>query len=188
VQGTRFGIIAFVAASLALTLPAQSRLHETLANATRPSPDDRWKVNWRCRRAGRASLLFLANQAGKFFSAIHVSPAISRRSGIAILQNVSCLMLPIMRTRFFGSFGFEISRRHQQKTVEKLDYEAISTEIERAKPETRRREPHMTRSDVEKMTWDSASDLRLHITYNNISVVARVETSTLNQPRITVLS
>jgi len=97
-------------------------------------------------------------------------------------------MLPIMRTRFFGSFGFEISRRHQQKTVEKLDYEAISTEIERAKPETRRREPHMTRSDVEKMTWDSASDLRLHITYNNISVVARVETSTLNQPRITVLS
>src|SRR5216684_1952894 len=108
---SRFGIIAFVAASLALTLPAQSRLHETLANATRPSPDDRWKVNWRCRRAGRASLLFLANQAGKFFSAIHVSPAISRRSGIAILQNCLLLDASEMRTRFFGSFGFEITRR-----------------------------------------------------------------------------
>ncbi len=46
----------------------------------------------------------------------------------------------------------------------------------------------MTGSGVEKMTCDSVSDLRLHITYNNISEVVRVETSTLNQPRITVLS
>ncbi len=46
----------------------------------------------------------------------------------------------------------------------------------------------MTGSGVEKMTCDSVSDLRLHITYNNISEVVRVETSTPNQPRITVLS
>ena len=115
VQGTRFGIIAFVAASLALTLPAQSRLHETLANATRPSPDDRWKVNWRCRRAGRASLLFLANQAGKFFSAIHVSPAISRRSGIAILQN--CLLLDASDNANTFLWLFRI-RNHQKTSAE----------------------------------------------------------------------
>ncbi len=101
-------------------------------------------------------------------------------------NSTKCLLLDASdnANTFFWLFRI----RNQQKTVEKLDYEAISAEIERAKPETRRREPHMTRSDVEKMTWDSASDLRLHITYNNISVVARVETSTLNQPRITVLS
>src|SRR5207247_245945 len=105
VQGTRFGIIAFVAASLALALPAQSRLHEMLANATRPSPDDSWKVKWRCdERSERGPCI------------ITLSP---------------------------GSDGQVVF-------------------------------PH--------------SPLPRYITCNNISEVVRVETSTPNQPRITVLS
>jgi len=52
-------------------------------------------------------------------------------------NSTKCLLLdaPDNANTFLWLFRI----RNQQTTVEKLDYEAISTEIERAKPETRRR-------------------------------------------------
>ena len=44
-----------------------------------------------------------------------------------------------------------------------------------------------TRSGVEKITWNSDSEVRLHITYTNISIVVCIDTSKPNQPRITAL-
>src|SRR5260370_34190342 len=124
VQGTRFGIIAFVAASLALTLPAQSRLHETLANAPRPSPDDRWKVNWRCdeRSARGPCTITLSRESDGQVLFCH-SPFRRYIKAVWNRNSTKCLLLdaPDNANTFLWLFRI----RNQQQTVEKVDYEAI---------------------------------------------------------------
>jgi hypothetical protein len=78
--------------------------------------------------------------------------------------------------------------RHPAAAVEKIGDEVIWTEIERARPETRRNEPQVTRSGVEKITWLSDSEVRLHIIYNGVSVVVHIDVSKPNRPRIEVVS
>ena len=72
--------------------------------------------------------------------------------------------------------------------TEKLDYANISNEIESAVPGTRRHEPAVTRSGIEKIEWRSPSELRLHIIYNNVPVVAVIDIAKPQSPKVRVLS
>ncbi|PYJ18808.1 MAG: hypothetical protein DME96_00945 [Verrucomicrobia bacterium] len=127
-----------MAASLALALPAQSRLHEMLANATRPSPDDRWKVNWRCdERSERGPCIITLSRESDGQVFFRHSPLPRYIKAVWNRNSTKCLLLDAPDNA--NTFLWLLRIRNQQTTVEKLDYEAISTEIERAKPETRRR-------------------------------------------------
>jgi len=86
-----------------------------------------------------------------------------------------------MRARSFGALEFRMG----EVAIKKLDYEAISTEIERVRPEARHSDPHTVRCREDHLGSDS--EVRLHITYTNISIVVCIDTSKPNQPRITAL-
>ena len=101
-------------------------------------------------------------------------------------DSTKCLLLDAPDNASTFVWGFRI--QNGGGGYKKLDYEAISTEIERVRPEARHSDPHsLTRSGVEKITWGSDSEVRLHITYTNISIVVCIDTSKPNQPRITTL-
>jgi hypothetical protein len=75
----------------------------------------------------------------------------------------------------------------REVATEKLDYDRISRDIETAIPATHRKEPDVTRSGIEKLEWISASELRLHIVYNNTSVVVVADVAEPTSPEFRVL-
>jgi hypothetical protein len=186
--GTRLRKIAVIAAlPLAMAVSASWPVLEMLANATRPSPDGRWKVVWHCDDgvASDACSISLCRQLdGRVFFRRSTFPRYIQ--AVWNRNSTKCLLLDAPDSA--NTFLWLFRTRNQQATVEKLDYKLISAEIESGRPETHRSEPRVTRSGVEKITWLSDSELCLDIAYNNVSVAVRVETSTLNQPRITVFS
>jgi hypothetical protein len=68
-----------------------------------------------------------------------------------------------------------------------IDYETITHDIEAAVPATHREEPNLTRSGIETLEWISSSELRLHITYNNTSVVVVADVAEPSSPKFHVL-
>src|SRR5205823_7376277 len=79
--------------------------------------------------------------------------------------------------------------RGRDIATEKLDYEKISAAIEAAAPAARRYDPAGPgpRSGIDKLEWPSSSELRLHITYNNVPVVVALAVAKPHSPTIPVL-
>jgi hypothetical protein len=184
-QRTCLGKLAILVALLTtLSASGRAKLPVTLISNTRASPDGRWKVTWHCQQAPSPKCsvtLSRVSDAHVFFQHStfprYIEAAWNRNSA-------KCIFLDAPGNANTLLWLFRI--RNQQATAEKLDYEAISTEIERTKPQTRRSEPFVTRSGIEKISWESESELRLYITYNRIPVVLRLDTSRSNV-HITVL-
>src|SRR6266516_485860 len=107
-----------------------------------------------------AILLCLATLMAKSFFAIPLSLATSKPSGITIPQNAFCSMLQIMRAHSFGALEFQ----NGEVAIKRLDYEAISTEIERVRPEARHSDPHTVRcrEDHLELRFGSAPTYNLH--------------------------
>jgi hypothetical protein len=78
--------------------------------------------------------------------------------------------------------------RDHEITTETLDYDNISNTIEDAVPAARPQKDALARSGIEQIEWLSPSQLRLHITYNNVPVVVALDVEKPHSPAIHVLS
>jgi hypothetical protein len=185
-QRARLGkVVILVALLTTLASSGRAKLPETLISRTRPSPDSRWKVTWRCQETPtpKCSVIFSRVSDGRVFFRHSTFPCYIQ--AVWNRNSTKCLLLDAPDNANTFLWLFQIRNRHA--TTETLDYEAISAEIEQTRPEARRSEPQVTRSGVEKITWNSDSEVSLHITYNNVSVVVHVDTSKPGRPRITVV-
>jgi hypothetical protein len=165
----------------------RAALPKTLINSTRRSPDGRWEVRWQCQETptAKCNLHFSRVSDGSVVFQHSTFPRFIR--ALWNRTSTKCLLLDAPDNASTFLWLFRIQKR--EVAVEKLDYEAIGTEIERTRPEARQRDPHSaTRSGIEKIRWDSDSQLRLDVIYNNVHVIVRVDTSNPNRPRITVVS
>lgn len=177
-----FGIV------LALVLPSHAELPQTLVEAKRPSPDGRWAITWHCEdrwESDACSIALSRRSDGKVFFRHSTFPRYIK--AVWNRNSTKCLLLDAPDNANTLLWLFRV--RNRKATTEKLDYEAIGREIERARPETGILEPgSLLRSGVEKITWTSNSELHLKITYNNICVTLRIDTSKPNSAGIQFVS
>jgi hypothetical protein len=184
-QSTCLGKLAILVALLTtLSVSGRAKLPVTLVSNARASPDGRWKVTWHCQEAPTPKCGVTLSRVSDGHVFFQHSTFLRYIEAASNSNSTKCIFLDAPDNANTLLWLFRI--RNQQATAEKLDYEAISMEIERTKPHTRRSKPSITRSGIEKISWESESELRLYITYNSIPVVLRLDTSTSNL-HITVL-
>ena len=153
---------------------------------SRPSPDRHWIVSWHCKRTWQpdsCSISLSRQLDGKVFFTHQTNDRYIQAAWTS--DSSECVLLDAPDNANSYLWLFRVNGR--EVTTETLDYEKISANIEAAVPAARRQEPAVTRSSIEKIEWPSSAALRLHITYNNLSVLVDVDVAKPNSPRFRVL-
>jgi len=156
------------------------------ADDSRPSPNGRWIVSWHCKRTWQpdsCSISLSRQPDGKVFFKHQTNDRYIQAAWSS--DSSKCVLLDARDNANSYLWLFRVKGR--EVATEKLDYEKISADIEAAVPAARREEPAVTRSGIEKIQWSSASRIRLHIVYNNISVVVVADIAEPNSPKFRVL-
>lgn len=154
--------------------------HET------PSPDGKWLVASRgpdTRKPGSCNIALSRRADGKVFFTHRTVPRYIK--AVWSSDSSRCLLLDAPDNANSYLWLFRVKGR--DITTEKLDYGKISDRIEAAVPKARRHEPDLTRSGIEKIDWSSNSELRMHITYNDVPVLVAVSVAKPHSPAIRVL-
>jgi hypothetical protein len=160
---------------------------EFASDTSRPSPDAAWLVSWHCARTWQpksCSVALSRATDGKVFFTHRTSDRYIAAMWSA--DSTRCLLLDAPDNA--NSYLWLFRVRGREVATEKLDYEKISERVEAAVPATRRKDPGVTRSGIEKIEWASSAAVRLHITYNNLPVLVVVDVTKPNAPSIRVLS
>ena len=150
------------------------------------SPDGRWLVASRCEDTAEAdscNVMVSRRADGKVFFTHHTFPRYIK--AVWSSDSSRCVLLDAPDNANSYLWLFRVKGR--EVATEKLDYEKISADIEAAVPAARRHEPTVTRSGIEKIEWPSSSQLRLHVTYNNVPVVVALDVAKPHSPTISVL-
>ena len=179
-------IVILVGLVTVLAHSGRPALPERLIHSIRRSPDGRWEVAWRCQETPtpKCRVVFSRVSDGRVFFQRSTFPRYIQ--AVWNRTSTKCLLLDAPENA--NTFLWLLRIRHPAAAVEKIDDELIWTDIERARPEARRNESQVTRLGVEKITWVSDSEVRLHIIYNGVSVVVCIDASKPNRPRIEVVS
>ena len=151
-----------------------------------PSPDGRWLVTWQCGdtpESDSCSIALSHRPDEKVFFTHHTSPRYIK--AVWSSDSSRCVLLDAPDNANSHLWLFRVKGR--EVSTEKLDYEKISADIEAAVPAARRHEPAVTRSGIEKIECSSSSQLRLHITYNNVPVLVVVDVTKPNSPSFRTL-
>jgi hypothetical protein len=159
----------------------------TLPEHESASPDGRWLVRSHCGDTSQpdsCSIVLSRRADGKVFFTHHTFPRYIKATWSS--DSSRCILLDAPDNANSYLWLFRVQGR--DIATEKLDYAKISARIEAAVPAARRQEPSVTRSGIEKIEWPSSSQLRLHITYNNVPVVVAVDLTKPKSPSIRVLS
>jgi hypothetical protein len=150
------------------------------------SPDGRWLMACDCKGTWQSDScrIALSRLADKKVFFTHQT---SDRYIKAVWSSDSsrCILLDAPDNANSYLWLFRVEGR--EVATEKLDYETITHDIEAAVPATHREEPNLTRSGIETLEWISSSELRLHITYNNTSVVVVADVAEPSSPKFHVL-
>ncbi len=177
-------IVILIGLINAMAFSGRAALPETLTRSIRRSPDGRWEVAWQCQETPtpKCRVVFSRVSDARVFFQRSTFPRYIQ--AVWNRTSTKCLLLDAPDNA--NTFLWLLRVRPPAATVEKIGDEVIWTEIERARPETRRNEPQVTRLGVQKITWVSHSEVRLHIIYNGVSVVVRIDASKPNRPQIEV--
>ena len=160
---------------------------ESPSNTSHPSPDGKWLIAWHCTgtwRPDSCRITLSRTSDRKVFFMHH-----TRDRYIAAVWNPDsskCVLVnaPNNANSYLSLFRVE----GHEITTETLDYDNISNTIEEAVPAARPQKDALPRSGIEQIEWLSPSELRLHITYNNVPVVVALDVKKPRSPVIHVLS
>ena len=126
------------------------------------SPDSQWLVVSHCEDTADSDscTVVLSRRAdGKVFFTHQTFPRYIK--AVWSSDSRRCLLLDAPDNANSYLWLFRVKGR--EIATEQVDYKKISAAIEAAVPATRRREPAVTRSGIEKVEWASTSQLRLHV-------------------------
>jgi len=155
-------------------------------NGSRPSPDGRWTASWQgwgTLGEGSCHISFLRRADQKVFFTHDTNCRYV--DALWNAQSTKCVLLDAPDNANSYLWLFRIHGK--EVTHEELDYGAVSNLIEQAIPAARiENTTHLTRSGIEKMSWDSESVLRLRIIYNNIPVTVLIDLSKAGAPEMRI--
>jgi hypothetical protein len=136
-QRARLRTVTIVTSSFLATIVCAHRpLPETLVNSNRTSPDGKWKVAWHCddKASFDACTITLSRQTdGRVVFHHSTFPRYIR----AVWNRHSTKYLLLDAPDNANTFLWLFRTQNGDAVIEKVDYEAISAEIEGTRPEAR---------------------------------------------------